>query len=71
MKIGDMIKCTQVGHSVIYGIIIKIRDAPKPVRSPLYEATWAEIQWADGHRTWEDMECSFEAGVFEVISECK
>tara|TARA_Y100000034_G_scaffold103120_2_gene128425 strand:- start:806 stop:1072 length:267 start_codon:yes stop_codon:yes gene_type:complete len=31
------------------------------------ESTWAEIQWADGHQTWEEWEVSIEDGCFEVV----
>ncbi len=64
LKVGDLIKCKNPNerfHSV--GIVVKIT---RPTKIPAETATWAWIQWHDGHRTWEEMECSLEYN-FEVI----
>ena len=66
LKVGDLIKCQHPNwrtHSV--GIIVKIT---RPTQTPPETATWAEIHWHEGNRTWEEMEVSLET-CFEVINE--
>ena len=70
LKGGDLIKCRNPHerfHS--FGIVVKI-TRPQPYNDPAESATWAWIQWHDGHRTWEEMECSLEHNL-EVISESR
>ena len=69
MKVGDMIKCTSGMGVVSFGIIVKLIVSPEPYPSG-DPTTWAEIAWADGHRTWEEMEVSLET-CFKVISESR
>jgi len=72
MKVGDMIKCTSPHQhycDVSYGIIVKLEVVEGQIDEGV-ETTWGEIVWADGHRTWEEMEVSLET-CFEVISESR
>ena len=71
MKVGSLIKCnSETNHPPLFGIIVKFQPAPVPesmLEDPdTCESTWAEIQWHDGTRTWEEMECSLEHN-FEVV----
>jgi hypothetical protein len=73
MKVGSLIKCkgekgwnqTHFGtkRPDQFGVIIKLEGKGNGGTG---DHTWAEIQWHDGHRTWEEMECSLEHK-FEVI----
>jgi hypothetical protein len=67
MNVGDMILCRRE----YTGVIIKMRLTPICQGSSLIEdGTWAQILWChNGRMTWEDMGCSFEGEVFEVINE--
>ena len=69
LKVGDLIKCTHANERTYsVGIIVKLqrpqrRNRNRPNNSQI---TWAEIQWHEGHRTWEEMEVSLET-CFEVM----
>ena len=67
MKVGSLIKCKgeETQHTKKadqFGVIVKLEQSDME-----HGATWAFIQWHDGHRTWEEMELSLEHN-FEVIA---
>ena len=70
MKVGSLIKCRGASRLLSrsekgdqFGVIIKLEGKGNGGTA---ETTWAEIQWHDGHRTWEEVEGSLEHN-FEVI----
>ena len=71
-----MIKCTSGMGVISFGIIVKLElfSAQGCIHTAEQgdhpDTTWGEIVWADGHRTWEEMEVSLET-CFEVISESR
>jgi hypothetical protein len=72
MKVGDLIKCKGENkkNEDQFGVVVRLSVAPKPVPSTAFSprpTIWVEIQWHDGHRTWEDMEASLEHN-FEVVA---
>lgn len=73
MKIGDLVKCKgkETQHTKapdLFGVIVKLEHPQRRNRNSTLQTTWAQIQWSDGHRTWEDWETSVECGSFEVIA---
>ena len=63
MKVGDIV--IRRRYEERHGIILMIDDGDFEDENII----WAKIMWSDSRITWEDMICSMEDDLFEVISE--
>ena len=58
-KVGDIV----IVRGTTKGIILKIDDHELED-----DILWAQIMWHDGRITWEDMLCSLEDRIFEILT---
>ena len=58
LSVGDMIICR--GKKI--GMIIEIDDL-----TPDENIIWAKVLWSEGRTTWEDIQCSTDSDIFEIV----
>ena len=63
IRVGDIV----VARKIKYGVILELDDGDFHDDMIM----WAKIMWADNCITWEDMTCSIEDKIFEVLSESR